>query len=173
MRTARARVSLLVEAQVPLDATFDIFLSHSTRDAREIRALKRRLEAMGYSVYVDWIEDDGLDREHVTPETAARLRRRIGKSRSLLVHASEGAKLSRWVPWELGIADGLQRKVGVLPVLAQARTSYRGSEYLALYPYVDFAPGAATGAMQAWVRENPQTYVNLRQWLRGSLPRRR
>jgi hypothetical protein len=172
VRTATASARLLVEARAPFDATFDIFLSHSTRDAREVRALKKKFERLGYSVYVDWVEDDDLDREQVTPDTAARLRRRIAKSRSLLVHASEGAKLSRWVPWELGIADGLQRRVGVLPVLEQSRATYKGSEYLALYPYVDFAPGSTTGAMQAWVRRSPKVYVNLRHWLRGDLPRR-
>ena len=36
---------------------FDVFLSHSLRDALLIVGLKRLLEADGLSVYVDWISD--------------------------------------------------------------------------------------------------------------------
>jgi hypothetical protein len=141
VKIAAAHATLLKEARgASLSTKFDIFLSHSSNHAREVRAIKRRLEGMGYSVYVDWVEDEELDRSKVTPATAARLRHRIASSRSLLVHASEGASLSRWVPWELGIADGIHHRVAVLPVLAGDRRTvvYKGVEYLALYPYVDF-----------------------------------
>jgi hypothetical protein len=57
---------------------------------------------MGYSVYVDWVEDDELHRSEVSPKTAACLWHRIGMARSMLVHATEGAQVSRWGPWELG-----------------------------------------------------------------------
>ncbi|MCV5191920.1 hypothetical protein OFC03_31740, partial [Escherichia coli] len=36
---------------------YDIFLSHSFLDARKILGLKNYIEGLGYSVYVDWIED--------------------------------------------------------------------------------------------------------------------
>ena len=176
IKTAAARTTLLKEAAAaPWNATFDIFLSHSSKNAREVRRLKRLLEKMGYSVYVDWVEDAELDRSNVTPATAARLRHRISRSRSLLVHASEGARLSRWVPWELGYADGLHRPVGILPVLAESRRtlSYKGDEYLGLYPYVDFEDDAKTGRREPWVNRAPKTYVSFKGWLKGRQPYRR
>jgi hypothetical protein len=36
------------------------------------------LESFGFSVYVDWIVDPHMNREHVTRETAAILRDRMG-----------------------------------------------------------------------------------------------
>ena len=42
---------------------FDIFLSHSYDDRKIIPALKRELESLGYSVYVDWIHDKLLSRQ--------------------------------------------------------------------------------------------------------------
>jgi hypothetical protein len=176
LKIAAARATLLQEAKaVPLDATFDIFLSHSSKHAREVRAIKRRLERLGYSVYVDWVEDGELDRSAVTPATAARLRRRIASSRSLLVHASEGAAISRWVPWELGVADGFHQRVAILPVLAENRktASYRGNEYLGLYPYVDFAPTARNDVHEPWVNRSAKIYVSFRAWLKGKKPFRR
>ncbi|HXF10644.1 MAG TPA: hypothetical protein VN625_07670, partial [Desulfuromonadaceae bacterium] len=39
---------------------YDIFLSHALEDAILIRGLHDELIAVGYSVYVDWIEDPEL-----------------------------------------------------------------------------------------------------------------
>lgn len=131
-KVAAARALLDESRSTPLDAEFDIFLSHSSRHPRQVRMIKARLEAFGYSVYVDWLEDEELDRANVTPKTAARLRHRLRLSRSLLVHASEGATVSRWIPWELGLADGRQMRVAIIPVVIDDRItdSYRGVEYL-------------------------------------------
>ena len=49
---------------------FDVFLSHSVRDAALSLGLKKVLEADGLSVYVDWIEDADLDRTNVSAATA-------------------------------------------------------------------------------------------------------
>jgi hypothetical protein len=130
---------------------------------------------MGYSVYLDWVDDADMDRSEVTPGTAARLRHRITASRSLLVHATEGAKLSRWVPWELGFADGLHRPVGILPVLAEHRHvfTYKGTEYLGLYPYVDFESPDKGGDVRPWANVNSKTYISFRGWLKGKAQYRR
>jgi hypothetical protein len=172
---AAARSQLLSEARVaPQDQTFDIFLSPGVRHAREVLAIKGLFMQMGYSVYADWVEDPEMDRLHVTARTAARLRHRITASRSLLVHATEGARLSRRLPWELGFADGLRRPVGILPVVAKHRQvlTYKGTEYLGLYPYIDFAP-ADEGEVKPWANLNSKTYVTFRSWLKGKAPYRR
>jgi len=63
---------------------FDIFLSHSSSDAILVAGLKLELEDLNYSVYVDWIEDAGLDRSRVTKETAFLLKERMRNSKSLI-----------------------------------------------------------------------------------------
>src|SRR5450759_5060060 len=57
--------------------TFDIFLSHSSKDAELVEGLKLELEDKGFSVYVDWIEDSQLDRNKVTKDTALLLKSRM------------------------------------------------------------------------------------------------
>jgi hypothetical protein len=172
IKMAVARTTLLKEAlATPLDTTFDVFLSHSTKHAAEVISIKRKFERIGISVYVDWVEDQELNRSDVTPASADRLRRRISASRSLLVHASEGAAVSRWVPWELGFADGVGLPVGILPVVAGSRVTvvYKGVEYLGLYPYVDFADDTR-GVHRAWTRRSRKRYVRFDSWLKGKQP---
>src|SRR5947209_5028459 len=61
---------------------FDIFLSHSYLDADVILGLKEVIKAMGYSVYVDWVNDADLDRSKVDRASAERIRGRLTTSRS-------------------------------------------------------------------------------------------
>ena len=114
--------------------TFDVFLSHSLRDALLIVGLKHLLEADGLSVYVDWISDPQLDRTKVNAATAVRLRERMKACRSLVYATSQNASTSRWMPWELGLFDGTHgpERVAICPV-ATGTGSYAGEEYLGLY----------------------------------------
>lgn len=64
--------------------TYDVFLSHSFDDARIVEQIKNMLEMQGQKVYVDWIEDDHLDRGKVTADTAAVLRNRMNRCSSLI-----------------------------------------------------------------------------------------
>lgn len=167
-----AKAVLLSEAKVASTAQFDIFLSHSSRDASEVLALKRFLSARNYTVYVDWIDDRNLDRTAVSVETAAALKQRLVQSKSLLVCVTQSAKESRWVPWELGLADGLGKRVGVIPIVEDGTDTdaYDGSEYLGLYPYVDYAQTADKSHWYFWVNRSPRKYVRLRNWLTGAEP---
>lgn len=113
---------------------FDVFLSHSFRDALLILGLKLLLEADGLSVYVDWISDPQLDRTKVSAATAGRLRERMRACRSLVYATSQNASISRWMPWELGLFDGTHgsERVAVCPIVT-GTGSYAGEEYLGLY----------------------------------------
>lgn len=116
---------------------FDVFLSHSIADADLVLGIKRILEERGLKVYVDWETDSHLDRNKVNPETADLLRRRMKQSNSLLYLATESASSSKWMPWELGYFDGLHGgQVAVMPLLDNETDSFKGQEYLGLYPTV-------------------------------------
>lgn len=123
--------------------SFDVFLSHSVRDARLVLGVRRLLEAQGLSVYVDWIDDPQLDRGSVSPSTAARLRVRMGSSRTMVYATSRAAQSSRWMPWELGYFDGFHgpQRVSILPIEGPTTGSFAGQEYLGLYSVVDRVVG--------------------------------
>jgi hypothetical protein len=130
-----AESELRESASTPRTATFDVFLSHSSEDADIIAGVKAILERDGLSVYVDWLEDPQADRRRVTPETARLLRDRMNHCKFLLYASSSASRTTKWMPWELGYFDGNRPgRVGVLPLVASAASTFQGQEYLGLYP---------------------------------------
>jgi hypothetical protein len=145
---------------------YDIFLSHSYLDADEVEILKEDLEASGFSVYVDWIEDAQLSRDNVSSYTATVIRNRMKYCKSLIYAFSENSALSKWAPWELGYFDGYNGKVAVLPIFDGPQTGedYKGVEFIGIYPYI-------TKAMTSFfVQENSQIWVGYSSWLTGAKP---
>lgn len=156
---------------------FDVFLSHSYSDAKinmnRLLGLKALLEDFNLSVYVDWIIDANLDRETVSTDTAETLRIRMDHSKCLLFATSETSQMSKWMPWELGYMDAKKDKVAILPLVENAgRLTYKGQEYLGLYPYVDKAKANGTESVFLWVCNGEDSYVRLDLWLKGEKPRR-
>jgi hypothetical protein len=143
--------------------TYDIFLSHSIKDSNLILGVKDTLEDLGYSVYVDWIDDKQLDRSKVTPSTADLLKQRMKSSKSLLYVTTENADNSKWMPWECGYFDGLKEKVAIAPITKTRTDSYKGQEYLGLYPYCDKRDSTNKKEM-LWVFRDANTYVSFDIW---------
>lgn len=172
LEKSASRQTILNEAaKFSIEKEYQIFLSHSYLDANEILVIKEDIQSMGYSVYVDWIEDSQLNREDVTKETANILRERMKNSLSLLYATSANAESSLWMPWELGYFDGLKDKVAILPILESSKNTnqYSGQEYLGLYPYVT-KDRTKSGGDKLWVHHNENTYVLLEAWLNGHAP---
>lgn len=132
--TASAARSELSHMAKSLAGAYDVFLSHSIRDEVLVLGLKRELERVNLTVYVDWIEDPNLDREKVSPMTAEKLRERMRSCRSLVYATSRNASSSKWMPWELGYFDGHQgqSKVAICPI-ETGNGSIQGQEYLGIY----------------------------------------
>lgn len=150
--------------------TYDIFLSHSFRDADQIYDLKSDIEEMGFSVYVDWIEDPKLDRAKVTKDNALLLKGRMQSCKSLFYVTTHNSPESKWMPWELGYFDGVKGRVAILPILNKPTNQYDGQEYLGLYPYVTKDPDSGTGIDTLWIQADYNVWVSFRSWLQGKEP---
>ncbi len=149
--------------------TYDIFLSHSSKDKEMIAGLKLILTDMGFTVYVDW-NDDELNPDNVTSDTAAVLRERMKQCRSLLYAFSENASDSKWMPWELGYFDGLKdSKVAVLPISKTTKTSFEGTEFVGFYYVVQIARIQGKTEKALWVYEGKK-FVKYNNWLKGQKP---
>lgn len=152
------------ESRSPAGATF---LSHSSRDSDLLIGAIRLLEGHGASVYVDK-KDPSLP-PYTNKETAAGLKNRIHQSRKFVLLASNNSKDSRWVPWELGIADehkGMGR-VAILPAVESAdEIAWTKWEYLGLYDRIIW--GDLEGESQkVWMVIDGQSNsaVKLSYWL--------
>ena len=159
---------ILLETTASVGQKFDVFLSHSSAEPEEILlGIKSFLEDDGLSVYVDKYSDPQLSLDRVSRETASILRSRMGDSKILLyVHSVHSSK-SRWMPWELGYFDGLKGKVGVIPVTKDQEETFKGEEYLNLYPYVEIAEGSLSRLECLWILESAKRYARLDLWADG------
>ena len=146
--------------------TYDIFLSHSSEDALLIAALRDALVAMGYRVYVDWVEDAKLSRDNVSAQNANVLRERMRTCLSLFYATTESAKESVWMPWELGYMDAHTGRAAILPVgeTPEDMCLFKDQQYLGLYPHVDITGGAL------YIHKTASKWVAFDDWLNGQEP---
>jgi hypothetical protein len=152
-------------------AIFDIFLSHRHLDNDEVLGLVDKIESMGFSVYVDTVEDAHLKEEKTSKKTADTLRQRMKQCKSLFFATSKNYTDSKWMPWELGYFDGLKQKVAVCPVADSASSSnFSGQEYLSLYPYIERDIPKDEKEYTLWVHESADTYITFKGWLNGKQP---
>ncbi len=108
-----------------------VFLSHSHHDMDLVEGLVHKLARQGVSVYVDW--KDATLPSSPSRTTVETIKGQIVKNDVFMLLATDRALESRWVPWELGVADqakGYQRIV-VVPVTRNG--SFLGSEYIQVY----------------------------------------
>jgi len=149
---------------------FTVFLCHSYLDADVILGLKTSIESLGYSIYVDWFEDEHFQRSKVTKETAVFLKARMENCNSLFYATSTNSTYSKWMPWECGYFDGLRGMIAICPVSNQANQySYTGQEYLGIYPYVE-QDKAQNGQDTLWICESSSKYISFNEWLKGKQP---
>lgn len=143
---------------------YDIFLSHAFKDARIVKQIRKELISIGYSVYVDWVDDKQLDRNKVNKQSATVLRNRMNYCDSLIYLTSVSAEKSVWMPWELGYMDAKTNRVAVAPILEDEEDDFLGREYLGIYPYLDLTGDAF------FIQNSSTSYVGLDRWLTGVNP---
>jgi len=147
----------------------DVFLCHSTLDKRQILLVRESIVQRGFSVYVDWIDDPQMRHNKVTLENVKSLRGRMKRCQSLVYAFSNGSKRSMWMPWELGLFDGMGSRVAILPIVRIPMFTYSGQEYLGLYPYITKEENKKREP-RLWVRRDAHTYAEFGQWLKGKEP---
>lgn len=145
--------------------TYDIFLSHSSKDSELILGMKGTLEDHGYSVYVDWVDDPQLNRNDVTKKTAAVLRERMKCCKSLFFVTTNNSESSKWMPWECGYFDGFREKVAIVPIKTSSFSNeFNGQEYLGLYPYC-LRANNVFGAPALWIHRDQYNYTSYQHWV--------
>ena len=144
-----------------------MFLSHSSKDSDLVVGAIRILENHGGKVYVD--EIDPQMPPYTTEKTAALLKDRIHQTSRFVLLASKNSRDSRWVPWELGVADGDKglERIALFPAVDEPNDkSWVSWEYLGLYRRIVW--GDLKGyEKRLWMvlDEKKNTATPLDQWL--------
>jgi hypothetical protein len=158
--------SLVEKAEKRL-VTNATFLSHSSLDAELLPYAISILEEHGGEVYID--KKDSSLPPYTNRETAKALRSRISKSKKFILLASENSKDSRWVPWELGLADGNKKhsNVAIFPTVeSQSDTKWTEREYLGAYDRIVYGD-LSSYSSKVWMvlDQERNTATELRRWL--------
>lgn len=164
MKAVRKDAETILREHVEGDqrSSHDIFLSHNHLDKEAVLGLMTILEGAGYTVYVDSVSDPQLDPKKVEASTVEVVRRRLRGSQSLLYATSENAEGSKWMAWEMGLGDGLGKRVAVVPISGTAGT-LTTREFLLVYPEVQ----EGSSGVPLWVRRPDGSFVSFTTWLRG------
>ena len=142
------------------------FLSHSSKDKEYLATVVGVLEGHGASIYVDKRDPKLPTIPNV--DTAKVLRERISQCSKFVVMSSRNSCDSKWVPWELGLADG-KKNLGNIALFPISETAYdqgwAEQEYLGLYDRVVW--GRINNSESGWIVWNHTTNkaVTLRRWL--------
>ena len=122
-------------------STKTVFLSHSHKDKQLVEGLKNLLGSVGVELYIDWLDSDMP--EITNKETAEKIKSRIKSCNLFMLLATENALSSKWVPWEIGVADGVKASQQILLVpVADDSGRFPGSEYLQIYNKVEVDPSS-------------------------------
>ncbi len=161
----QASIVRKAETRSPAGSTF---LSHSSKDVDLLPGAIAILEAHGAQVYVDK-KDEELP-PTTSRETASILRNRIKQCSKFILLTTVNSKDSRWVPWELGLADGFRQSsnVAIFPGVDSTRDhAWSEREYLGVYDRIVYGDHRdyPKPIFMVWDQKD-NTATELRAWLR-------
>lgn len=121
-----------------------VFVSHKHDELVELKGVLGFLQTQyGVKTYID--SQDSSMPKTTSVTTATNLKNRIKKCDKFIFLATNGAIDSKWCNWELGYGDAQKYRdhIAIFPMKPKGSydSAYKGSEYLALYPYICFSDG--------------------------------
>jgi len=131
------------------------FLCHSHKDKDLAEGLTVLLAENGWELYIDWKDHEMPDKPDKT--TASTIKKKIVDLDWFLFLATPNSSVSRWCPWEIGVADSKKShdRILVIPTTDSSGKWY-GNEYLQLYNQITntttgnlarFSPGSSSGGI--------------------------
>jgi len=156
-----ARTNILRESA---SAQRTIFLSHSHKDKILVIGLINYLATLGITIYVDW---NDTEMPRITNRTTAtKIKEKIRDNSFFLILATENAMVSRWVPWEIGVADQMKtnERMAIIPVVHSNDTEFKGNEYLRLYRCIRIY---SVNQIKIFEAASDYQYSDVIDWLRS------
>lgn len=117
-----------------------VFLSHKHDEINILQGATGFLKEEGFDIYLDWMDEDMP--AYTNDETAKKLKLKIKVANKFILLATPNAINSKWCNWELGLGDAAKyiEHIALLPI-DMTTQSFKGAEYLKIYPYIEFENG--------------------------------
>ena len=145
----------------------NVFLSHSSKDKDKLKDVLSFLSDYGAEVYID--KNDNDLPKITNYKTAQILKERIFIIPKFILFVTPNSKESKWIPWELGLADGMNKyeNIAILPASDfEYDSNWTEQEYLGLYQQIIWGK-PDNEEIEDWIVfdkfENKKVY--LREWL--------
>ena len=95
-------LKVIYASQQNLYTHYDVFLSHSSYDEKELIEIKNILNKKGLVVYIDWVNDRVmLNRQNQNEDTAKVLKKRMDMSGKMVFVMTDNSLRSQWTSWEI------------------------------------------------------------------------
>ena len=122
-----------------------VFISHRHDDLEDLQGVLGFLEdEYKVKVYID--SKDSSMPSVTSGVTASKIKERICQCDKFILLATDGAVESKWCNWELGYGDSQKfssEDIAILPLKRKGYddSSYKGNEYMQIYPYIAYYDG--------------------------------
>lgn len=144
-----------------------VFLSYRRADRDYVARVVELLRKVSAKIYVDYLDDELPNIP--SDETAKILRTRIMRSKKIIQLVTPNSSGSKWMPWELGLGDGLlgYRNSVTLPAILTPNSTI-DQEYLNIYGHIETSSTQESINQEVadWIVKFPQSgSMSLRMWL--------
>jgi len=137
-----------------------IFLSHRHNDEKVVLAIKGYLYDQGIEVYIDWL--DPSMPKITNADTAKNLKDRLREAKRFILLATDNSLQSIWIPWELGLADGIKgmESIAIMPITKDPY-NWKEREYYRIYNTLKIGE---SGGLEIFYPNNIKG-IPLRDWI--------
>lgn len=105
-------VEHIYKYQGSIHQRYDVFLSHSSYDTKQLLKLKQKLNAEGLVVYIDWVNDKVMmNRKNQNDDTWTVLKLRMDESEKMLFVMTDNSLRSTWTPKEIDFFKSLNKEI--------------------------------------------------------------
>lgn len=147
------------KAQNKIDTQTSVFISHKHTDKDILKKVIKILRNLGVSAYVDWLDDDMP--KQTSSITAEKIKKKIIENEKFILVATDDAINSKWCNWELGYGDAQKFEklnVALFPI-RENNQDWSGSEYMGLYPIIDFENGSSDYIAREQINGGAYAYI--------------
>ena len=149
-----------------------VFLSHKHDEQNILQDVVAFLKKEGVDIYIDWM--DPSMPAYTNAETAHSLKQKIKIADKFILVATQNPINSKWCNWELGLGDAAKYKehIALLPIDKTSET-FKGAEYLAIYPYIDYEDGSNKYTDGCYIQEGYYVKYRLDNGIERLIPFKR
>jgi len=155
----------LIDAQkVYAPSRTRVFLSHRHNDEKMVLAIKGYLYEQGIDAYIDWLDPEMPKNTNI--ETAKNIKERIKESKRFILLATPNSAQSIWIPWELGLADGIKgmSSIAIMPITTDPY-NWKEREYYGIYNTLKVGE---SGGLEMFQPDGKKGVV-IREWMQDSV----